>query len=153
VIISRKGRYLNNTKDEHPCPQQDFFFFNWTVFTFAPVDLFNCRLCRVVLRAVDCSREKSDGFGRERTRDLGIRTWEPNNCAITGLDHTAAGPHQIYTIWFVSPNVVRVGEHACVSSGWGTTWYETATGTQCLIHVHRTLPRFFSVPSCFPNNP
>jgi hypothetical protein len=38
------------------------------------VDLFlNCRVCRVVLRAVDFSRDKSDGFGRERTRDLGFQ--------------------------------------------------------------------------------
>jgi hypothetical protein len=34
---------------------------------------FNCHLCRVVLRAVDFSREKSDVFGRERTRDLGFQ--------------------------------------------------------------------------------
>jgi hypothetical protein len=48
------------------------FFFNEP---FLPLrqSTFNCRLCRVVLRAVDYSREKSDGFGRERTRDLGFQ--------------------------------------------------------------------------------
>jgi hypothetical protein len=48
-----------------------FFFF--LIEPFLPLRQwnFNCRLCRVVLRAVDFSREKSDGFGRERTRDLG----------------------------------------------------------------------------------
>jgi hypothetical protein len=36
--------------------------------------LFKCPYCPIVLRAVDFFQyEKSDGFGRERTRDLGFQ--------------------------------------------------------------------------------
>jgi hypothetical protein len=67
--VGRSGRVRKIT------PPPGFFFFAVSCASLSWYWTFNCRLCRlyrVVLHVVDFL-EKSDGFGRERTRDLGYQ--------------------------------------------------------------------------------
>jgi hypothetical protein len=65
VAETSTWQHTTHTVDKHPCSRWDFFF------VLLPYLFVSCTLCSTV--DFFSIYEKSDGFGRERTRDLGFQ--------------------------------------------------------------------------------